>query len=75
MMTSKHKRREQKDRVFECDSSSWRRSSRGCGHWLTYNLDLGNQNLLILSLEGVLCLLFPQWKLFEGHSLEKVGCY
>lgn len=25
-----------------------------------------------LSLECVLCLLFPQWELFQGHSLKKV---
>lgn len=54
----------------------WRRQSRGRDRRLTLKLVLGSWSLLSPSpvLGMYLCLPFPQWELFQGHSLEGVRC-
>ena len=53
-------------------SDGWRRSWRGCNHWLTPKLHPRNRgsSLPHLSLE---CM-FPQWELSQGPGFERVRC-
>ena len=53
-------------------SDGWRRSWRGCNHWLTPKLHPRNRgsSLPHLSLE---CM-FPQWELSQGPGFEGVRC-
>jgi len=53
-------------------SDGWRRSWRGCNHWLTPKLHPRNRgsSLPHLSLE---CM-FPQWELSQGPDFEGVRC-
>lgn len=57
-------------------TNCWRRPSRGCDCWLTQELDPGNGRLLPNSppLARRFHPRFPHWKLFPGHSLERIGC-
>ena len=51
----------------------WRRSLRGCDLWLSCELTqaTGSSSLSPLSLECTLFPLFPQWRPFQGHSVER----